>query len=750
MFRASSLRPVAIGFVAAILAAQAGLRAQQPTGSTAFERGWQNGTPATISGELTAVYADDFARGRAELMHFVRDARTGRTFTVHYQGSAPALRHGQFVTLSGRTSLSDLYVLAASTESVTSSTASESTADAAVAGDQRTLVIAANFSDKTLSCSVSDIEAVMFNRTDGRTVDALYREMSHGLVSLTGSVVGAATLNASSSDPCDITAWADEADRYAVARGIDLESFPRRVYVMPPNSCPAAGMAHVGAPKTRAWIFTCDMADVYAHELGHNFGMQHASTPADEYGDTSDVMGMSVERLRGINAPHARQMGWLPVGQAPEITDSGSHDIAPLQLDPSVAVAPQVLRVPVPDSNDYYYLSYRRPIGFDADLCCGYVERVNVHRGAAVASRTYYLGSLGDGESLTDPATGFSVRQTRHDNYTASVFVQQGQSCGQRAPSLIPDVLDATAAAGGTVAYTVTVVNNDASACSPTTFDLSVTSPSGWTSRFSTTRLSLTPGAYANVILTVTSLSSAAPGRHDLLLRAQDTAVTRHYGEATASYTVASLCGKTPDAAVLPSSQAAAAGVTLMYSVRVGNPDAATCAPSTFVLQSTAPEGWSAVFSTTTVPLAPGAFSTIPLAVTSGSSSLQGSYGFQVQARDQSLPSRVGAATGMYDVQSDTIAPTAPGNLSATLKRRAVNLSWQASSDNVGVAGYQVARNGSVIGATTNTTWIDQSVASGTDYVYSIKAFDFAGNVSAPSGEVTVGGGSSGGNRGKK
>jgi hypothetical protein len=407
-----------------------------------------------------------------------------------------------------------------------------------------------------------------------------------------------------------------------------------------------------------------------------------------------------------------------------------------------------VLSVPVPDSSDYYYVSYRRAIGFDANLSGVYSERVSVHRGPAGAAQTYYLGSVGDGQLLSDPATGFSVRQTRHDNYTASVFIEQGQSCGQRPPSLTVNPVDASAVAGTAVTYVVTARNNDATACSPTTFSLSVSSPSGWSTGFSPSQLSLAPGASSNTTLTVASNSSSAPGKYDLLLRAQDTAISGHYGEAAASYTVVSQCGKTPDISLSPSSQEAVAGVTLTYSVRVSNADAANCGPSTFSLQASAPAGWSAVLPTVTVSVAPGAASTSPVALTSGPLSAYGPYVFEVRASDPLVASRINAASANYNVlQADNLAPTAPTNLSATLKRRAVSLSWQASSDNVGVAGYRILRNGSVISMTSSTTWVDQSTSSGD--VYSITAVDFAGNVSAPSNSATLGSGG-GTNKGKK
>ena len=89
----------------------------------------------------------------------------------------------------------------------------------------------------------------------------------------------------------------------------------------------------------------------------------------------------------------------------------------------------------------------------------------------------------------------------------------------------------------------------------------------------------------------------------------------------------------------------------------------------------------------------------------------------------------------------DTQPPTSPALVAVIAKSSTeVNLTWTASTDNVGVTGYQVFRNGalltSVSGATL--TYADLGVAGGTTYTYAVKAFDAAGNISAASNSVQV------------
>ncbi len=87
----------------------------------------------------------------------------------------------------------------------------------------------------------------------------------------------------------------------------------------------------------------------------------------------------------------------------------------------------------------------------------------------------------------------------------------------------------------------------------------------------------------------------------------------------------------------------------------------------------------------------------------------------------------------------DTSPPTAPDSLQATAPNsNQVQLSWSASTDNVGVTGYDVLRGGSVIGTATGTTYLDNTVSPSTQYTYTVEALDAAGNVSAPSAPASV------------
>jgi predicted phage tail protein len=92
----------------------------------------------------------------------------------------------------------------------------------------------------------------------------------------------------------------------------------------------------------------------------------------------------------------------------------------------------------------------------------------------------------------------------------------------------------------------------------------------------------------------------------------------------------------------------------------------------------------------------------------------------------------------------DTTPPTAPSNLVATAAKRKITLAWTASTDNVGVTGYQIWRATSPAGTfaqiatTTSTTYADSLLKSGSTFYYYATATDAAGNLSAASSTASA------------
>ncbi|NOK15956.1 CBM96 family carbohydrate-binding protein [Corallococcus carmarthensis] len=87
----------------------------------------------------------------------------------------------------------------------------------------------------------------------------------------------------------------------------------------------------------------------------------------------------------------------------------------------------------------------------------------------------------------------------------------------------------------------------------------------------------------------------------------------------------------------------------------------------------------------------------------------------------------------------DTQAPSVPTQLTATaVSSGQINLAWSASTDNVGVTGYALSRDGAFLKNVTGTSTSDTGLGASTSYSYTVKALDAAGNASASSAAVTA------------
>jgi chitodextrinase len=99
------------------------------------------------------------------------------------------------------------------------------------------------------------------------------------------------------------------------------------------------------------------------------------------------------------------------------------------------------------------------------------------------------------------------------------------------------------------------------------------------------------------------------------------------------------------------------------------------------------------------------------------------------------------AAQLVLDFSADTQAPSVPNPVTATAYSSArVDLSWPASTDNIGVTGYTIYRNGVILTTVLGSTlsYSDPTVSPSTTYSYAVDAYDAAANHSAQSTPVSV------------
>jgi len=334
-------------------------------------------TTVTLQGRLDVLEGDDFTHGRTiDTYELVTDQGS---YELSFGRQEPEVAaSGSFVTVRGALAGSTITVAANGLTVAASGAAA--TAGPAITGAKRLAVILINFSDNTSQPFTPAFAAgVAFTNADSAAT--YYSESSWGKVTLSGDVFGWYTLP-NTSETCDWTGWANAADAAAAAAGVNLGTYDYREYAFPyVSSCTwVAGEGQVFGPLS--WSNGEMDNRVMAHELGHNFGLAHASgyicidagqlvalsattanCTSDEYGDPFSVMGSSPP-IRGLTNFERGRLGWLTAANTLDITTTGVYTLAPVEQYNPTGV--QALRI-AHGSSSYEMLEFRQPYGtFDS------------------------------------------------------------------------------------------------------------------------------------------------------------------------------------------------------------------------------------------------------------------------------------------------------------------------------------------------------------------------------------------------
>lgn len=109
-----------------------------------------------------------------------------------------------------------------------------------------------------------------------------------------------------------------------------------------------------------------------------------------------------------------------------------------------------------------------------------------------------------------------------------------------------------------------------------------------------------------------------------------------------------------------------------------------------------------------------------------------GSHSLTTKAYDAATPANIGTSAAVV-LTVDNSAPTTPVNFQSTGNTlSSIGLSWSASTDNVGVSGYRLSRNGTTVATLSGSTlsYNDVGLVATTSYTYTLVALDAAGNAS--------------------
>jgi hypothetical protein len=355
-------------------------------------------------------------------------------------------------------------------------------------GEQRTLITLVHFTDNpSTPFTAAEVETEVLDVTNPVSTARYIDEVSYGRAWLAGDILGWFAMPWDDNGIC-LLAYSgqtqtivDELDPL-----IDFSQYDRWLIFIPPNAgCPFSGYSSLGkmtfdtdeGPVQLSRIimngFTAGVTNLLAaHELGHSMaGLQHsrdyecgADVIADwcapsglgSLSDPYDVMGHTLGGGH-FSEPNQDALGWLGADILDVAPSGGDYSLLPLE---TATPGLKALRIPVTyhtadtARTGNYYVSYRKPLGFDAgfpDLATdaamiqvdsrAWVEdavsrswlldmspQVNLDAAAQEADSADSL--LQVGETFTDTTMGISISVTGVTEGKLNVSVTVSSYCG--------------------------------------------------------------------------------------------------------------------------------------------------------------------------------------------------------------------------------------------------------------------------------------------------------------------------------
>jgi hypothetical protein len=381
-----------------------------------------------------------------------------------------------------------------------------------------------------------------------------------------------------------VWSWGDAAIAAAKAEGKTFTGYDFAVFVFPKNgACNWAGYALIknvelpyrnfinGSGYYKTWVM--------GHELGHIMGAGHANNyrctlngvavpvapkancTSTEYKDPFDIMGNSGLNSH-MNGPHKVNLAVFGTSNVQKVTTSGTYSIYPLEPNSSNVQTIKIPRAVVSGvENDYIYLEYRRPIGFDSNLsnhptaingvlahlapcvssyitCPGTSTKQTVLLDMTPGDNIFSNSALQVGQTLSDATYGISVKLLSVDGTKADVQVTFGSVvCTRANPTVTISPTSQWGNPGQSLSYSVTITNRDAN-CSSSTFAVNPSLPSGFTQSPVSLSETLNPGATITKNITVTSNAATTEGIYQFTQTAVNNSAPTFQASVTANYNV--------------------------------------------------------------------------------------------------------------------------------------------------------------------------------------------------------------------
>jgi hypothetical protein len=593
----------------------------------------------------------------------------------------------------------------------------------ALKGNKHVLAVRVDFTDQIAVCdNESTIYNNMFNANNAVSTKNFFRTNSQGIFDITGETATVKlNFNAAAATSCDYILWQQEADKKLVAAGYNLSKYQNRMYYLPANIPPCsswAGKGYVGGGPAYqlTWIKYCRMKTL-AHELGHNYGLIHASSGEkgsstwSEYGDASCTMGVSNINPE-FNAAHKNKLGWMPLEKVQTISANGTYRVSPLNADSSSIPYPQVFKIARPSTSDFYYISYRDQSGsFDAALASTYANRLNISTfkdAGTSLEYSYFITALGDAGTTALKGTNYTITNISRTN----------------------DYIEFSISGGSTS-------TNDTTPPS-----VSITSPSSGSSYGVGTTISATASASDNV--GVTKVEFYLNGS----LKCSDTSSPYNCSFSMVSGSNLPLMAKAYDAAGNSKESAivsisSSTADTIKPTVSMTSPTNGSKFPSGSTVTATASASDNVGVTKVSFYVAGSLKCTDTTSPYSCNFSMPTGSSISVRALaydaagNYTYSSYIYLSNPVIDTTAPTVSLTSPASGSSFGEGESVTAAASAS-DNIGVTKVEFYLNGSLLCSDTTSPYsCNFSMPNGSDLPLKAKAYDAAGN-SSESGLVLI------------
>jgi hypothetical protein len=706
------------------------------------------------------------------LYDYTLDGTASGDYNLHFSGEGPEAMGGNSVKVSGVQLGTDIALNSDNDVSLAGSVHAATTATV-----KKVAVLLFTFADNaTQPITPAQASTDVFG-TAAPSVSDYYTQQSFSQVSLggianpSGDVFGYYSLKDTSTS-CANTTWASDAKAAATAAGVNLSGYNNFVYIFPVvAACSWAGWSNM--PGSNSWInydstwSQKTAVGTISHELGHAFGVNHASSyictdssgakvtysntcTSGEYGDPFDVMGI-INSLYEMNAFHKGQLNYLQAGNTQNVTTSGTYIIAP---EESAGSGTESLRIPVVynSSNQpttFLYMDYRQPIGsYDtfsgtSTIATGISLRFGPDYGVITQSHlldntpgsisSYFDSPLVAGHTFTDTIHNLSVTTVSTAAAGATVQVNMGggtaPACTHSNPTLGVNPASQWGNPGDSLTYNISVTNNDGGSCAASSFNLSSALPSGLSQSPAASSVSLAPGASATVAVTVTSANTLAASFYNFTESASNGSAAGYSASSTGTYNVNPVADTTAPTAAI---SAPATGATVSGTVTVSASSSDNVGVTSMELYI---DGALRTYSTS---------GSLAL-VWDTAQETNGSHTLVAKAYDAA--GNVGTSASVtvtISNQSDNVVPSvtisSPSDGLAITRLKKVSIA-ASGTDNIAVTKMEIYIDGALKASSTTGSisfgWsVNKTVKAGS-HTITVKAYDAAGNIGQSSVTVT-------------